>query len=72
MCDAVLDMILDHDMNDHEVGECGRHIRRRRFEIHNREFLQKLHHRESQSRDDRMPHSDEELTPYQYSGHRRK
>ncbi|CAK4677879.1 hypothetical protein AeMF1_014559 [Aphanomyces euteiches] len=44
MCDAVLDLILDHDIHEGEVGEFGRQIRRRRFEIHNAEYLNMMHH----------------------------
>ncbi|KAF0697989.1 Aste57867_11371 [Aphanomyces stellatus] len=47
MCDAVLDVILDHDIHEGEVGEFGRQIRRRRFEIHNAEYLNMMHHASS-------------------------
>ncbi|ETW00855.1 hypothetical protein H310_07381 [Aphanomyces invadans] len=44
MCDSVLDVILDHDIHEGEVGEFGRQIRRRRFEIHNAEYWNMMHH----------------------------
>ncbi|KDO22362.1 hypothetical protein SPRG_11314 [Saprolegnia parasitica CBS 223.65] len=47
MCDTVLDVIIDHDIHEGEVGEFGRQIRRRRFEIHNAEYLSMLHHHDA-------------------------
>lgn len=44
MCDVLMDLIVDHDLSDTGVmGEFGRHIRQRRFEIHNAEYLEMLH-----------------------------
>jgi hypothetical protein len=43
MCDVVMDLILDHDIGNGTMGECGRLIRQRRFEIHNAEYLEMLH-----------------------------
>lgn len=40
MCDEVMDVILDHDMAEGEMGQFGIQIRRRRFAIHNEEFLE--------------------------------
>ncbi|RHY80247.1 hypothetical protein DYB28_013195, partial [Aphanomyces astaci] len=47
MCDSVLDVILDHDIHEGEVGEFGRQIRRRRFEIHNAEYWNLMRHRDA-------------------------
>ncbi|EQC25403.1 hypothetical protein SDRG_16730 [Saprolegnia diclina VS20] len=52
MCDAVLDVIIDHDIHEGEVGEFGRQIRRRRFEIHNAEYLSMLHHHDAHDDDE--------------------
>ncbi|OQR91603.1 kinesin-associated protein [Achlya hypogyna] len=54
MCDAVLDVIIDHDIHEGEVGEFGRQIRRRRFEIHNAEYLSMLHHHDGHDDDNGM------------------
>ncbi|TMW57386.1 hypothetical protein Poli38472_003311 [Pythium oligandrum] len=43
MCDVVMDMILDHDVSQGAIGEFGRLIRQRRFEIQNAEYLEMLH-----------------------------
>lgn len=49
MCDVVMDLILDHDLNHSDsMNEFGHLIRRRRFEIHNAEYLEMIHF-ESQS-----------------------
>ncbi|OQR96911.1 kinesin-associated protein [Thraustotheca clavata] len=57
MCDAVLDVILDHDIHEGEVGEFGRQIRRRRFEIHNTEYLSMLHHHGNHNEHDDDEHT---------------
>ncbi|KAL7684869.1 putative kinesin-associated protein [Plasmopara halstedii] len=44
MCDIVMDLILDHELNDNKTkGEFGHLICRRRFEIHNAEYLEMIH-----------------------------
>ncbi|GLE10647.1 hypothetical protein PINS_up022864 [Pythium insidiosum] len=43
MCDVVMDLILDHDVSQGSIGEFGRLIRQRRFEIHNAEYLEMIH-----------------------------
>ncbi|KAJ0402145.1 hypothetical protein P43SY_000460 [Pythium insidiosum] len=43
MCDVVMDLILDHDVSQGAIGEFGRLIRQRRFEIHNAEYLEMIH-----------------------------
>ncbi|KAF1333682.1 Kinesin-associated protein 3, partial [Globisporangium splendens] len=48
MCDITMDFILDHDLSEGNIGEFGRLIRQRRFEIHNVEYLEMIHE-ESQS-----------------------
>uniref|UniRef100_K3X421 Kinesin-associated protein 3 n=1 Tax=Globisporangium ultimum (strain ATCC 200006 / CBS 805.95 / DAOM BR144) TaxID=431595 RepID=K3X421_GLOUD len=48
MCDIIMDFILDHDLSEGNIGEFGRLIRQRRFEIHNAEYLEMIHE-ESQS-----------------------
>ena len=40
VCDEVLDIILDHDMAEGDIGEFARKIRRRRFTLHNAEYLE--------------------------------
>ena len=40
LCDEVMDIILDHDMAEGELGEFGRQIRRRRYTLHNEEYLE--------------------------------
>eukprot|EP00644_Phytophthora_capsici_P008094 jgi/Phyca11/554082/estExt2_Genewise1Plus.C_PHYCAscaffold_580193 len=49
MCDVLMDLILDHDLNDGgTIGDFGHLIRQRRFEIHNAEYLEMIHN-ETQS-----------------------
>ncbi|KAH7476436.1 Kinesin-associated protein 3 [Phytophthora ramorum] len=43
MCDVLMDLILDHDLNDGAIGDFGHLIRQRRFEIHNAEYLEMIH-----------------------------
>ncbi|KUF92298.1 polyamine oxidase 4 [Phytophthora nicotianae] len=44
MCDVLMDLILDHDLNDGgTIGDFGHLIRQRRFEIHNAEYLEMIH-----------------------------
>ncbi|KAI9979864.1 hypothetical protein PInf_027588 [Phytophthora infestans] len=44
MCDVLMDLILDHDLNDGgTIGDLGHLIRQRRFEIHNAEYLEMIH-----------------------------
>lgn len=43
MCDVIMDLILDHDLSEGSIGEFGRLIRQRRFEIHNAEYLEMIH-----------------------------
>ncbi|DAZ95166.1 TPA: hypothetical protein N0F65_012420 [Lagenidium giganteum] len=43
MCDVLMDLILDQDISDGNIGEFGRLIRQRRFEIHNAEYLEMVH-----------------------------
>lgn len=43
MCDVIMDFILDHDLSEGGIGDFGRLIRQRRFEIHNAEYLEMIH-----------------------------